>query len=110
MSRYVYIYNKMHISIQISFQITTKDQSIEFAEISFYFQLPITQNGEKKTETYAFVSVYSPPHAEILKRSYNTYWSCTHGRIENVEIIPVKTILSVVAMIPHKLFQNDSEQ
>jgi hypothetical protein len=27
-----------------------------------------------------------------------------------MEIISVKTILAVVAMIPHKLFQNDSEQ
>lgn len=27
-----------------------------------------------------------------------------------MEIIPAKTILSVVSIIPHKLFENDSEQ
>lgn len=91
-------------------QITTEDQSIAFAEVSFYFQLPITVDGESKDKTYALVSRYSPPHAEMLKKSYNTYWSCTHGRVENMEIIPVERILSVVSIIPHKLFEDDSEQ
>jgi hypothetical protein len=91
-------------------QIITENQSITFAEVSFYFQLPITVDGESKNKTYALVSKYSPPHAEILKKSYNTYLSCTHGRIENMEIIPVERILSVVSIIPHKLFENDSEQ
>jgi hypothetical protein len=93
-------------------QITlTKGHSIDFAEVLFYFQLPVTlDNGQKENETYALVSIYSPPHAETLKNSYNTYWSCTHGRPQDMKVIPVKTIVSVVAMIPHKLFQNDSEQ
>jgi hypothetical protein len=88
----------------------TENQSIAFAEVSFYFQLPIEENGESKNKTYALISRYSPPHAEILQKSHNTYWSCTHGRIENIEIVPAKTILSVVSIIPHKLFEDDSEQ
>ncbi|KAF8809319.1 hypothetical protein BYT27DRAFT_7222542 [Phlegmacium glaucopus] len=90
-------------------QIITENRSIHFAEVLFYFQLPITLNEERKIETYALVSRYSPPHADILKKSYNTYWSCTHGRIEYIEVISVKTILSVVSIIPHKLFQDDSD-
>ncbi|KAF8803071.1 hypothetical protein BYT27DRAFT_7110775, partial [Phlegmacium glaucopus] len=35
--------------------------------------------------------------------------TCTHGRVENMEIIPVKKILSVIAMIPYKLSENDPE-
>ena len=96
--------------IQFLSQIITESQSIDFAEVFFYFQFSITVNGERKNETYALVSRYSPPHAEILKKSHNTYWSCTHGKIEDMEIIPVKTILSAVSIIPHNLFQDDSEQ
>jgi hypothetical protein len=70
----------------------------------------MTSNGVTQDETFALVSTYCPPHEGILQRSHNTLWSCTHGRIENMEIISVKTILAVVAMIPHKLFQNDPEQ
>lgn len=95
------------------YQIITKNQSIDFAEILFYFQLQIaqiSQGGQPINETYALVSRYSSPNAGILKKSSNTYWLCTHGRIENLEVIPVKTILSVVAMIPYKPLQNDSEQ
>ncbi|KAF8809746.1 hypothetical protein BYT27DRAFT_7254467 [Phlegmacium glaucopus] len=97
------------IRISRNVKIITENRSIHFAEVLFYFQLPITLNEERKIETDALVSRYSPPHADILKKSYNTYWSCTHGRIEDIEVISVKTILSVVSIIPHKLFQDDSD-
>jgi len=88
----------------------SKNQSTWFAEVSFYFQLPITRSGKVANETFALISAYSPPHPEILRKSYNTFWSCTHGKCESMEVIPVKTILAVVSMIPHKLFPNDPEQ
>ncbi|KAF8803072.1 hypothetical protein BYT27DRAFT_7226131 [Phlegmacium glaucopus] len=69
--------------------------NIDFAEISFYFQLSIISNGERADETFALISTYSS--------------TCTHGRVENMEIIPVKKILSVIAMIPYKLSENDPE-
>ncbi|KAF8805085.1 hypothetical protein BYT27DRAFT_7225102 [Phlegmacium glaucopus] len=49
----------------------------------------------KTDETFALISTYSPPHAEILQKSHNTYWSCTHDRVENMEIIPGKFCLSL---------------
>ncbi|KAF8228214.1 hypothetical protein L208DRAFT_1292744, partial [Tricholoma matsutake] len=88
-----------------------KNRNIDFAEISFYFQLPImTPNGVTQDETFALVSTYCPPHEGILQKSHDPLWSCTHGRIDDMEIIPLKTILAVVAMILHKLFQSDPEQ
>ncbi|KAF8803010.1 hypothetical protein BYT27DRAFT_7226199 [Phlegmacium glaucopus] len=50
-------------------KIMTRNQSIDFAEISFYFQLSIISNGERTDETFALISTYSPPHAEILQKS-----------------------------------------
>jgi hypothetical protein len=92
-------------------KIITPNQAIEFAEVLFYFQLSIMMAGGIHTnETFALVSKYSPPHTGILEESYHTLWSCTHGEIENMEIIPVKSILAVVAMIPHNLTPNDPEQ
>ena len=61
-------------------------------------------------ETFALVSKYSPPHTGILEESYHTFWSSIHCKIENMEIIPVNSILAVVAMIPHNLTPNDPEQ
>jgi hypothetical protein len=67
-------------------------------------------DGSHTNETFALVSKYSPPHTGILEESCHTFWSSTHGKIENMEIIPVKSILAVVAMIPHNLTPNDPEQ
>ena len=92
------------------FKIIAANQTIEFAEVLFYFQLHIVAGGINANETFALVSKYSPPHTEILEESYHTFWSCTHGEIENMEIIPVKSILAVVAMIPHNLTSNDPKQ
>jgi hypothetical protein len=76
----------------------------------FYFQLPITAYGTQTNETFALISQYSQPHQEILNSSYGTLWSSTHGRIEDMQVISAKSILSVVSMIPHSLTPNDLEQ
>lgn len=53
-------------------------------------------------ENVALISVYSPPDAELLKFSHGTLWSCTHEGNDGLQIINVKTIKAVVAMIPHR--------
>ena len=47
------------------------------------------------------VSVYSRPDADLLRQSSNTLWSCMYRGKEALEVIPVKDIGSVVAMVPH---------
>jgi hypothetical protein len=106
---YYFAHYAQLLILEIS-KIITANQAIEFAEVLFYFQLYIVAGGIHTNETFALVSKYSPPHAGILEESYHTLWSCTHGEIENMEVIPVKSIIAVVAMIPHNLTPNDPEQ
>jgi hypothetical protein len=53
------------------------------------------------------VSRYSPPHAGLLALSYHTLWSCTHQGDASLTVIDVKSILAVVAMVPHQPFAED---
>jgi hypothetical protein len=49
----------------------------------------------------ALVSVYSKPDPHLLEISFNTLWSCEYKGDKALIFIDVKTILSVVSMIPH---------
>lgn len=52
--------------------------------------------------TVAMVSVYSRPDLELLQKSAQTVWSCTYHGNEALQLVSVKTIHSVVAMVPHR--------
>ena len=47
------------------------------------------------------VARYSPPHAELLRLSYGTIWSCCLQGDEGLVLVDVRSIESVVAMVPH---------
>ena len=79
-------------------------QLIEFAEIYYFFQMII--GGAEKS--LAMVSMYSPPHAELLTLSYNTVWSCTYQGNRSLRVIDANSITAVVAMVPHQPFPEDS--
>lgn len=49
----------------------------------------------------ALVSVYTEPDPTILRKSHNTLWSCEYKGDSSLRFVDVKTIQSVVAMIPH---------
>jgi hypothetical protein len=53
------------------------------------------------------ISVYSAPHQDLLQLSYNTLWSCTHHGDNSLIVIDVKSILAVIAMVPHQPFLQD---
>ena len=57
-------------------------------------------------QTLAMVSLYSSPHTGLLKHSYYTVWSCTH--LGDMTVVDVKSIVSVVAMVPHQPFPEDT--
>ena len=49
----------------------------------------------------ALVSLYSLPQSDLLRISHGTLWSCEHQGDSALIFIDVRTIKSVVAMIPH---------
>ncbi|KAI0825547.1 hypothetical protein BC629DRAFT_1448272 [Irpex lacteus] len=67
-----------------------------FAEVQYYFRIA-SNSGHPKG--FALVSRYSRPDDNMLTKSFGTVWSCLPGN--RLEVIPVESIVSVVAMIPH---------
>jgi len=59
-------------------------------------------NGVYRFVTVAMISVYSRPDPELLQRSTQTVWSCKHEGEQALKLVDVKSIQSVVAMIPHR--------
>ena len=67
--------------------------------MQYYFKLQLTTDA--LAHGLAMVSVYTPPDDALYAHSYETLWSCRHGGDATLRIIDIKTIQSVVAMIPH---------
>lgn len=55
------------------------------------------------------VSLYSPPNEDLLRKSFNTLYSCSYTGQENLRVVNVKTIKSVVAVIPHSIVAVEDE-
>jgi hypothetical protein len=47
------------------------------------------------------ISLYSRPDPELLRLSSNTLWSCRHQGDAALVVVDVKSILAVVAVVPH---------
>lgn len=47
------------------------------------------------------MSLYSHPNPSLLRLSVNTLWSCKYQSDAALRFIDVKSIQSVVAMVPH---------
>jgi hypothetical protein len=74
---------------------------VEFAEVCFYFMITV----KSQDIALACVSCYSRPHEGLLQASRATLWSCTrHGP---TKVIDIKSILAVVAMVPHQPFPGE---
>jgi hypothetical protein len=70
----------------------------EFGEVQFFFR---TKVGDEEL-SFALISVYTAPDATLLVRSHGTLWSCEYRAEAELRVIPAKSIISVVAMVPHK--------
>ncbi|PPQ88300.1 hypothetical protein CVT24_002802 [Panaeolus cyanescens] len=78
----------------------TYNGQIEFAEVQFYFFGVINQ----KSVPLAAVKLFSRPDPTLFEESSFTLWSVTRlDDDEGVVIISAKSILSVVAIIPHEV-------
>jgi len=69
---------------------------IHFAEVRFYF----TKTLGDMSRAFALVSIYSPPDEYLLRHSNTALVVCRYRGEEILAVIDVKSILSVVAMVP----------
>jgi len=80
----------------IHFEQFAVQDTLHYGEVQFFFQAKI----HNETRTLALVSTYSPPDPTILRDSHNTIWATQYQGTEGLEVIDVKTILSVVCLAP----------
>ena len=69
-----------------------------FGEVQFFFQLVI-DNAE---ETVALISVFDNPDPHLLQESSGALVVCKYRGNNSLEVVPVKTISTCIAMIPFK--------
>jgi len=65
--------------------------------VQFYF---LNENAELELDAYALISLYGPPDADILEDSYHTLWACKYHGDDNLKVIPISAIISVISMQP----------
>ena len=70
--------------------------NVRIGEVQFYFRSD--HSGEERA--YALVSVWTLPDVDMLRESFNTVYSCVYMDQNYLQVIDVKTITSVVAMVP----------
>jgi hypothetical protein len=70
---------------------------VRLAEV--YFFIHLRHEGDELG--LALVSLYSKPDIELLRVSHDTLWSCEYHGDLALKFIDVRSIQSVVAMIPH---------
>ena len=77
----------------------------EFVEVQYFFKLTLEPG---RPSAFAMVSVYSRPDADLLQQSSNALWSCKYRGKEELVVIDVKSIMSVVAMVPHPPMRDEA--
>lgn len=73
--------------------------------MQFFFQV-ILRHGEPPS-TFALVSRFGPRNPDLWDKSFGTVWSCEYNGDNDLVVVDVKTILSVVAIVPHPDLEKD---
>jgi hypothetical protein len=84
------------------------NRQTRFAEVLYYTRLAVAEPDADDADDdagyhfidIAVVQMYSPPDEQLLRLSSHTVVSC--ALLDEVSVVNVKTIMSVVAMIPHE--------
>jgi hypothetical protein len=72
--------------------------TFRIGEVQFFFR----SDHSREEHAYAMVSIWSEPDMVMLRESLNTVYSCVHMDQTDLCVIDMKTISSVVAMVPMK--------
>ncbi|KAF6743926.1 hypothetical protein DFP72DRAFT_1079342 [Ephemerocybe angulata] len=88
-SRMVKLVEDVLIDGQPTFQVT-------IAEVAYFFNATINE----EEHGLAMVSLCAPPDEEILRHSCNALWVTELESGENMRVIPIKLIKSVVSLLP----------
>jgi hypothetical protein len=77
------------------------DSYLQFGEVQYFFTLSHKdKHNHEHFHHVAMLSIYSPPDAHLLDISSGTLWACRYQADQNLQVVDVKDIASVVGMPP----------
>jgi hypothetical protein len=82
------------------------DGVVRFAEVQFYVSV---LNKENIPQHRALVSLYGLPNEELLETSFNTLRACEYTGQNDLKVIPLSSIITVVSMQLLPCLVNDPE-
>ena len=85
------------------------DQQSYLAEVLFYMLLKVGDTVKPVT----LISFYGPPHTELYKASFGTYWMVQHLRDSAIRVVDIKAIKATVMLAldqRYPLFFNDGSE
>ncbi|KAH9847975.1 hypothetical protein C2E23DRAFT_740410 [Lenzites betulinus] len=82
-------------AVRRSRMVKLKDQ--RFAEVQYFFRLGVV---EDHTLNLAMLSVFTPPDPAILRETQDVLLACRYQGAQSREVVDIKDIVSVVAMVP----------
>jgi hypothetical protein len=82
------------------------DGKSDFSEVRFFFRLRF---GADDIYSLALVSVFSQPDLRLLENSNQTVYSCHYQGDMALRVVDIKTIKSVVSMVPYFKVTQDGE-
>ncbi|KAG2348889.1 hypothetical protein BDR05DRAFT_973113 [Suillus weaverae] len=81
----------------------SRNVKVRFGEVLYFIRLSVQADFDDEHDwcwqDVAVVQLFSLPNADLLRLSLHTIISCS--KLEEICVIDVKQVLSVVAMIPH---------
>ncbi|CDO77865.1 hypothetical protein BN946_scf184612.g2 [Trametes cinnabarina] len=92
-------------AVRRSRMVKLKDN--RFAEVLYLF--PLTVKETNTTFYLAMVSIFSPPDSAICKEAHNILLACRYQGQRSREVVNIKDIQSVIAMVPLPLRKDEAE-
>ncbi|KAG1837569.1 hypothetical protein DFJ58DRAFT_862856 [Suillus subalutaceus] len=95
-----------HVKVVISTIIVVMVGEIRVAEVLYFTQLPVEVNDNDGDQIWtwkdvAVISMFLLPNKDLLDLSCHTVSSCQHEE-DDIRVVDLKSILSVVGMVPHQ--------
>ena len=72
------------------------DGQTHVAEVHYFMLLHVGM----ELHPVALLSLYGPPHQQLLEASSGTYWTAQHLHDSDIRVVDVKAINAVVMMAP----------
>jgi|SRR6266478_10170328 len=72
------------------------DGTLAIADVEYFFRLRFGDT----VYSLALVSLFTPPDEELLEQSHHAVYICHYGSLDTLRVVDIKSITTVVSMVP----------